>query len=138
MNAGFVADASLAIAWVIDSQSSRDADQLLQDIVSGTPFFVPSLWKFEVANTLLVLLRRRRIDTTSYKGARRDISQLTPVFDDSPRQIWEQIWDLAENYRLSVYDATYLELALRRHLPLASRDAALNKAAKASGVKTLL
>jgi len=45
---------------------------------------------------------------------------------------------LAERFELTVYDATYLELAIRRGMPLASRDSALNNAARRSGVETLL
>jgi predicted nucleic acid-binding protein len=103
------------------------------------PFVVPILWTFEVANSLLVLKRRRKIDVMQCSRAREAILHLHPVLDDDgPQLAFAGISDIAEKYQLSVYDAVYLELAPRRGLPLASRDGALNKAARRSGVKTLL
>jgi predicted nucleic acid-binding protein len=137
LTAGFVADSSLAVAWVIPAQSIEVSNRLRDDIQFGTPFFVPVLWMFEVANTLLVLTRRRKIDSQQCSQARRYLGDLGPFIDEEgPRLALGKILELAEKYALSVYDATYLELALRRGLPLASRDAELNKAAKSSGVET--
>jgi predicted nucleic acid-binding protein len=100
---------------------------------------VPVLWAFEVANSLLALWRRRVIQEQQYERARRDLVELESIVDEEgPRLALEKISTLAQKYSLSVYDAVYLELALRRGLPLASRDSALNKAAKRAGVRTLL
>jgi predicted nucleic acid-binding protein len=94
---------------------------------------------FEVANSLLVLMRRRRISREEYTRARHDLTDLRPVVDDEgPHRAFGETMDLADKHALSVYDATYLELAIRKGLPLASRDRALNKAAKVAGVNTLL
>jgi predicted nucleic acid-binding protein len=112
---------------------------LLENIYSGTPFVVPVLWIFEVVNSLLVLARRRIIDGMQCARARQTILHLRPVIDDEgPDSALAEISRLAEKFALSAYDAVYLEVALRRGLPLASRDRALNEAAKLSGVKTLL
>lgn len=139
MSDGFVADSSVGVAWAVLSQSSEATEHLLNDIVSGTPFVVPVLWTFEVANALLVLTRRKRMEPEQCARARRALSHLTPLVDEEgPRVALSKIADLAEKHALSVYDAVYLEVAVRRGLPLASRDAALNKAAKLSGVRTLL
>jgi predicted nucleic acid-binding protein len=136
---GFVADSSVGIAWVVRNQSSKASDDLLQAIDSDTQFYVPTLWMFEVAHALLVLLRRKRIDFVQCDRARRDLGDVCPVIDDEgSRLALGRISELAERYVLSAYDATYLELSLRRGLPLASRVTALNKAAKAAGVKALL
>ena len=136
---GFVADSSVGVAWAVWSQSSRATEHLLDDVASGRPFVVPVLWMFEVANSLVVLMRRRRIEPEQCARARRALSRLTPIIDEEgPRAAWGEISDLAEEHGLSVYDATYLELATRRALPLASRDAHLNKAAKRCGVQLLL
>lgn len=138
MKDGFVADSSVGIAWAVLSQSSAATDGLLEQIAAGTPFVVPVLWTFELANALIVMLRRKRIDNNDHLRARRALSALTPVLDDEgPRLALDRIATLAEQHRLSVYDATYLELAIRRGLPLASRDADLNRAAKNYGVATL-
>jgi predicted nucleic acid-binding protein len=139
VTAEFVADSSVAIAWVVHSQSSRATDLLLSNVESGTPFLVPVLWMFEVANSLLILRRRRRIESWEYERARQYLSDSNPVVDDQgPQLALGSISALAEKNELSVYDATYLELALRKIVPLASRDAALNRAAKRIGVRTLL
>jgi len=71
--------------------------------------------------------------------ARRALRSLHPTIDDEgPRFALLEIATLAEKHSLSVYDATYLELAMRLRLPLASRDAALNNAARLSGVSVLI
>jgi predicted nucleic acid-binding protein len=94
---------------------------------------------FEVANSLLILRRRRRIESWEYERARQYLSDSHPVVDDEGQQrALGNICALAEKNELSVYDAAYLELALRKTIPLASRDAALNRAAKRTGVRTLL
>ena len=139
MSNAFVADSSVGVAWAVLSQSSQATEHLLDHVASGTSFVVPVLWVFEVANSLLVLTRRRRIAPEQYARARRALSRLIPTVDeDGPRGALGRISDLAEKHALSVYDAAYLELAIRRGLPLASRNADLNKAAKLCGAKTLL
>jgi predicted nucleic acid-binding protein len=135
---GFVADSSIGIAWVVREQSTKASEDLLQRVDSNTQFYVPTLWMFEVANALLVLFRRKRIDSVQYDRARRDLIDLCPVVDDEcSRFALGQTSESAKKYALSAYDATYLELSLRKGLPLASRDVALNRAAKASGIKAL-
>jgi len=135
----FVADSSLAIAWFVPSQRTDDTDALLSSIEGGTSFVVPLLWTFEVANVLLTLSRRQRLKVDQYQFARRNLANLRPVVDqEGATRALNIIIDLAEKHSLSVYEATYLEVAMRMGLPLASRDKALNKAAKASGVSALL
>jgi predicted nucleic acid-binding protein len=139
VSAGFIADSSVAIAWVVLSQSSPRTIQLLDEVKAGTSFVVPVLWMFEVANALLALRRRQRIQRDEYDQALLDLVDSRPLVDDeSPFRALDAISKLADKHALSVYDAVYLELALRRNLPLASRDAALNKAAKSAGLTTLL
>ncbi len=125
----FVVDSSVAVAWVVPSQVNDEGSlALLEGLFSGSANVVPVLWAFEVANSLLALRRRRIIDDGQYERARRGLSGLQSVIDDEGlRLALGQTSTLAEEYSLSVYDAVYLELALRRGLPLASRDAALKK-----------
>jgi predicted nucleic acid-binding protein len=136
---GFVADSSVGVAWAIYSQANEGTTRLLNQIAEGRPFFVPVLWTFELSNTLLSLLRRRRIRRDEYEIARATLNLLPAQIDDEgPRFGFTKILDLAAKHELSTYDAAYLELAIRRGLPLASRDAALNKAAQKSGVALAL
>ena len=138
MSKDFVADSSVGIAWVVLEQSNKASAELLQRVDSDAQFYVPALWMFEVANALLVLLRRRRINPKQYDQARQHLIQLCPIVDDEcSRFALGQTSELAQKYSLSAYDATYLELSLRRGLPLASRDVALNRAANAAGIETL-
>lgn len=97
---------------------------------------VPSLWVIEVANALLMMTRRARMSREERRLAWDQILQLRWSIDDAAA--FSDLPELAEKYALTAYDAIYLELALRRGLPLASRDVLLNKAAKKCGVRSLL
>ena len=139
MNPGFIADSSVGIAWSVHSQSGDATDELLDRVAAGTPLLVPGLWPFEVANSLLVLLRRKRITARERDRGLDALSRLPLLIDDEgPRLAFERISELAAEHNLSVYDAAYLELALRRQLPLASRDSALNQAARNCRLDLLL
>lgn len=139
MSEGFIADASVGVAWAVPSQASNTTDDLLDQAASGTPLIVPTLWPFEVANSLLVLLRRKKILAPERDRALGALARLPLVLDDDgPRLALGKISALAVEYGLSVYDAAYLELAVRQKLPLASRDEALCKAAQSCRVKLLL
>jgi predicted nucleic acid-binding protein len=135
----FVVDSSVAIAWAVPSQATERSVGLLESVEASSPVVVPVLWAFEVANSLLALWRRRVIQEEQYGRARRSLAALESVVDEEgPRLALEKVSTLAKEQSLSVYDAVYLELALRRQLPLATRDSALNKAAIRAGVRTLL
>jgi predicted nucleic acid-binding protein len=127
------------VSWSVASQSSALTDRLLDDVAAGGVIAVPPLWPYEVANSLLFLLRRRRIQKDDYAAARSLLNKLSVSMDEeSPRLAWIRVADLALEHGLTVYDASYLELAVRKQLPLASRDGALNRAALSCGVQTLL
>lgn len=139
MNEGFIADSSVGVAWAVQAQASDDTDRLLDAMASGTPVLVPTLWPFEVANALLVLLRRKKILAEERSRALSALARLPIVVDEEGcRLALGRISELAAEHGLSVYDAAYLELALRRKLPLASRDNALRNAATDCRLKLLL
>lgn len=139
MNLVFVADASVAVSWVIPSQASSATDGLLDQVMAGSGIAVPSIWPFEVANSLVVLLRRKKILREDYLAARALFSGLRASIDDEGAHFTaERIADLALDRGLSVYDAAYLELAIRKRLALATRDADLSRAATHCGVRLLL
>ncbi len=127
-----VLDASLALAWFFDDERSPGADAVL-DTVAAAGAVVPALWKLEVANALLAAVRRRRIDGTYLAAALEQLAALPIVVDTEHRHSWMASLALAESHDLTLYDATYLELAQRRRLPLASLDRALREAAGALG-----
>jgi predicted nucleic acid-binding protein len=139
MKNGFVADASVGVAWAVPAQASTDTDTLLDAVASGTPVVVPSMWPFEVANALTVLARRRKILPEDRETAVTALHGLPTAVDDEGISLaLTKIADLAGETGLSVYDAAYLELAIRRRLPLASTDSELVKAAKKHKVRVLL
>jgi predicted nucleic acid-binding protein len=134
-----VVDASVGISWAVSSQSSAAAEALLEEVAAGKPFVVPGLWMFEVANALLVLMRRKKLQPQQCARARAALSRLHPVIDDDgPRLALHRIWELANEHSLSIYDTAYLELAQRKGLPLASREVGLRQSAAKCGVRILL
>lgn len=138
MREPFVADSSIGVAWSAATQGSPVTDQLLDDVALGRSFVVPSLWFLEVANTLLKLERNHRIPPGHRRKALAELAALSPQVDDAPAvSAFNTVSDVAEKYGLSVYDAAFLELALRRGVPLASRDQPLIEAARKAGVSII-
>jgi predicted nucleic acid-binding protein len=104
-------------------------------VARGHRFCVPTLWLLEVANALLALERRRKLQRPERTEALELLRALGPVLDeDGARQAFGRVSELAAEHDLSVYDATYLELALRESLPLVTKDAGLRAAARRAGV----
>jgi predicted nucleic acid-binding protein len=134
---GFVLDASVAIAWCFDDESTPAAWALL-DRLRAAPGHVPALWALEVGNILLGAERRRRITqarAVEFLGILGDLD--IRVDPDLPGRAFRDVLPLARERRLTTYDATYLELAMRLGLPLATKDTALARAATALRIKTL-
>ncbi len=138
MNAAFVLDASVAFAWVYEDQATLETDHLLNELAAGAVAVVPAMWFLEVANVLLIAQRRHRLTAAQRRSALEKLDAMPFTVDDEPaRSAFGKTSDLAEQYGLTVYDAHYLEVALRRKLPLGSRDDALRQAAMRCGVKVL-
>ena len=129
-----VLDASMTLAWLFEDEQTDQVLATINHVYMGGAS-VPPLWRYEVANGLQMAIRRQRI-TPDYRTRSLDkIDELPITIDpDGVSEIWSTTIKLADLYRLTVYDAAYLELAQRRRLPLATLDAALSKAARESGV----
>lgn len=96
---------------------------------------VPAHWPLEVANGLQMAVRRGRIDTVFRSECLRELAAIPITLDqETVDRAWSETIALADTYGLTIYDAAYLELALRRDLPLATHDKALLSAAQGSGV----
>ena len=135
MKRSFVADASVAIAWVHPAQATSETEAMLDRLVAGDSLVVPALWPLEVANALTVLRRRRKLTPDEARNAIEIIRELPVVIDHEAAAIaFTRLVDLASKYELTIYDAAYIELAARRELPLASNDARMKQAAIRSGV----
>jgi predicted nucleic acid-binding protein len=131
----FVLDCSIAVAWFFEDETDAYAEAV-EDALASATAFVPSLWRLEVANALLVGARRKRITEAKVTAFLRLLEHLPVAQDDETwARAWQESISLARTHQLSVYDAAYLELALRRGLPLASSDDKLKAAAKTVGVK---
>jgi predicted nucleic acid-binding protein len=131
----FVADASVAIAWVHPAQATSETEAMLDRLTAGDSLVVPALWPLEVANALTILRRRRKLTPAEARTAIEILRDLPAVIDHEAAAIaFTRLAERASEHELTVYDATYIELATRRRLPLASNDARMKQAAIRSGV----
>ena len=126
---GFVLDASTAVAWALD-EPNRLAGQAWARIKADRAV-VPMLWWFELRNALVVNERRGRITERQTARFLLAVARLAISVDSAPNE--SGVLSLARRNRLTVYDAAYLELALRAALPLATLDEALAIAARSEG-----
>jgi predicted nucleic acid-binding protein len=129
-----VLDASAAVAWLFTMERNDDSRRLLRRVASDGAV-VPSLWRLEVANVLRNAVRRQRCDDAYADRSLRRLALLRVISDsETDSRAWTDTRLLSRDQGLTVYEAAYLELALRRKLPLASRDAAVLAAAGRRGV----
>jgi predicted nucleic acid-binding protein len=132
----FVLDASVAVAWCFEDETTAYTENVLDLLAGGNEALAPALWPYEVANGLAVAERRKR--TTWAKITRfleRLIGLPISVVADDRTQVFGRVLPTARQQGLAVYDAAYLELALREALPLATLDTDLRKAAQGLGIK---
>jgi predicted nucleic acid-binding protein len=135
----WVIDASVGLAWVHPAQATKETDVLLRQLKQGVTLVVPGLWFQEMANALLVLERTKKLKADE----RIEALAVLRAFHTKPDyegagQAFGRLSELAGQHGLSVYDATYLELALRIQAPLGTKDEPLQKAAQQCGVRLLL
>ncbi|MEO7397690.1 MAG: type II toxin-antitoxin system VapC family toxin [Ilumatobacteraceae bacterium] len=130
-----VLDASLTLAWALPDEASAYSDGMLQQIAAGKAW-VPAIWPHEIANGLLMAQKRGRFTAAQRVAFIEELLRLPiEVEHRSARSVLDTHVALAEQYALTAYDAAYLDLALRKGVPLASQDKALKAAAKKAGVK---
>ena len=132
-----VLDNSVALAWCFEDEQNPAIMALLDRVVERGAV-APQLWPIEALNGLLTAQRRGRIDAEARAQMSSLLADLPIVLDDQTAgQLWTATARLAEQHQLSAYDATYLELAVRLNLPLATNDRALITAARVEGVALL-
>lgn len=135
MSARFVLDASVVIAWALGEPETFDRAMAVLTAMKTSKALVPAIWQTEVANTLAVKERQKRIDDAFLRKLLKQVQELPAEVDlVAAREAFDRVLPLARRHQLSVYDATYLELALRERVPLATFDEALQQAAKREGV----
>jgi predicted nucleic acid-binding protein len=132
VSAGVILDASTTLSWAFDDEAGKYSDAVLE-FVTENHALVPSLWKYEIANGVLVGLRRARLSIDEAVAFSQDLAAMDIQVDVSAT---EPVALLAEavDSGLTAYDAAYLMLARETGLPLATQDRALIRAARKSGV----
>ena len=131
-----VIDTSVAAAWWFADEVTPATDAVLERVVAEGAV-VPALFPAEAANVLVQAERRRRIAPALVDRVLGILGGL-PIEVEAPLRSPERALDLARAHGLTVYDAMYLEAAIRRGLPLATLDRDLKKAARAAGVALAL
>lgn len=137
MSENFVIDNSVAMRWCFKDETNQYADAILNSLELSTAF-VPSIWPLEVGNVLLVAERKKRLSESDCTRFITLLAELPIVIEhESPERMRRNILALAREYQISTYDASYLDLAMSKGLPIATLDKSLRKAAKRSHVSIL-
>ncbi|MGH7067584.1 MAG: type II toxin-antitoxin system VapC family toxin [Acetobacteraceae bacterium] len=124
-------DSSATLAWIYSDETTA-AIRLVFGTIAEDGAIVPQFWRLEVANSLTAAVRRGRIDADFRRAALSDLALLDIRTDpDTGVHAWTRTLELADRFRLALYDAAYLELAERRTLPLATLDEDLSAAGAA-------
>lgn len=124
----------MTLTWYFEDERTAASIAVLNQVAEEGAI-VPALWRLEVLNGLQVAIRRGRIDIAYRDASLTDLQSLVIAIDSGTnRQAWSATLRLCDRFRLIPYDAAYLELALRRRLPLATLDGELVRAARAENV----
>ena len=130
-----VLDSSATLAWCFEDEASPIIDEIF-DHIADFGAIVPALWRLEVANGLQMGVRRQRLDISRRNQLLTALDALEIRTDpETDRYAWTTALRLSDRFHLTLYDASYLELACRLSLPLVSLDRALRNAAVAVGLE---
>jgi predicted nucleic acid-binding protein len=130
----FVIDNSVVLCWCLEDEGCRYADALLEQIPQCEAL-VPAIWPLELTNALLMAERRKRITEAELTRSLSILKNFPiQVEQEPPERAWTEVLSLARSQGLTTYDASYLDLAMRTGLPIATLDKALRKAARKAQV----
>ena len=133
----FVLDCSVAVAWLIESEARPETDKLLKRHLGKGGALVPDVWGLELGNVLVQAEKRGRITYAQMTIMLEFVGRLPITMDGDGTRALKEVLTLARVASLTTYDAAYLELAMRRGIPLATLDKTLLRAAQKVQVKTL-
>jgi len=137
MSAAFVVDCSIAMAWLFHDEATPKTAALLNRLATETAL-VPAWWLIEITNVLAMAERKGRITPPQSDAFIADLGKLGVERDgEAPDRAFTHLLSLCRRFRLTSYDAIYLDLAIRRSLPLATLDDDLRRAARKLGVSLL-
>jgi predicted nucleic acid-binding protein len=129
----FVIDSSITAAWCFPDEHTTYTQDVLRALATPLEAIAPGLWAYEIRNSVLMGMRRKRITKTHAEDFLDSLKSLAIRLTDPVS--YDGIFQLADRHGLTVYDAAYLDLALRESLPLASLDDALVRAAERAGTR---
>lgn len=133
----FVLDSSVALAWVLPDEADPALDHLC-DYLTQDIAVVPPVWPLEIGNVLLVAVNRGRLTARNVSQLITELRALPLEIDAvSTERAFEDTLTIARKYGLTTYDASYLELARRHAIPLATLDIKLRKACVAAKISVL-
>lgn len=130
----FILDCSIAMTWLFSEQATT-ASLSARDALLSTHCYVPSIWPLEINNVLWVAVRSKKITDLQAKRFKYILKNMAIEIDFKASDLMNDvIFELSSSYNISCYDASYLELAIRENLSLATLDKTLAKAAVKAGV----
>lgn len=133
-----VIDGSVAVSWFLQDEQSAAALEARDQMAEAEAVFVPAHWMLEVANALLVAERKKRISPAAVDHSMGILRKLPIQVDqETDRQAGDRTLELARLHALSIYDAAYLELALRTGSAIATLDEQLKTASVKRQVKVI-
>ncbi len=136
MSQSFVLDNSVAMRWCFEDTTNAYAEAILEQLEKGDAAFVPVLWRYEVVAVLAKAQKHKSLTADQAADFLESLTSFSlPVDYTGVEKILQDVHGIAVQYGLTGYDAAYLELALRKNLPLATLDEALQKAALQAGVE---
>lgn len=138
MGESFVVDNSVVMTWCFKDKTNQYADAIL-DCLSDATAFVPSIWPLEVVNVLLVAERKKRLSEADSVRFITLLSQLPIIVEhERPERLMKDLLALARSNNLSSYDASYLDLSMRKGIPIATLDTRLITASKKTNIPILM
>jgi predicted nucleic acid-binding protein len=132
----FVVDNSVVMSWCFKDETNNYADTIL-DKLTESAAVVPSIWPLEVVNVLLVAERQKRLSESDSIRFLTLLSQLPIIVEYERPEMMKELLALARSNKLSSYDASYLDLAMRKGFPIATLDNRLIVAARRINVPVL-
>ena len=134
----FVLDASIALGWMLDRPIPARSALARKLIIGGDSPVAPLLWRYEIANAVAISERRGRLSADQVRILMADLEEFSVIVEVDPVYVRiSSLIETAQRANLTAYDATYLELAVRRRLPLATLDNKLRDAARGAGLELI-
>jgi len=134
----YVLDCSYCASLFLPDEKSEDNKKAFQKINENDEVYIPLLWWYELSNVLTIAVRRKRLTHTDALNINNLLSSFNFITDTNYGSDYtEKLLQLSQLYNLSSYDASYLELAIRKMGILGTLDKDLKKACTQSGIKTL-